>query len=501
MYQIMCDNYILHDARVPELKVIQAKCSLALNKTGSLTFYIAPNHPYYDKVKKHTSEITLYQDNKILFRGRVLNDEIDFDNIKSVECEGELAYFLDSIQRGKEYHLEGGSDNVIESYLKSIVDIHNSQVDDRKKFTVGTVTVTDSNNYLYKISNYEDTLSTINDKLINSYGGYVRVRHENDVRYIDYLSDVDNVSNQTIEFGKNIIDMTKHISGEDIYTALIPLGATIDSENTSYENRLKISDLSNSTDGTIIKKDDYIYDSEAVKKWGWIWKVGKWDNVTVASNLLSKAKSELKSAIDALITIEMTAIDLHLLNVDIDRINVGDKIRCISQPHNLDTELVVNSITIDIDNPANTTIKLTTLDGKPIADKSISSDNKKNEKNIIDVKDTLNNDFNNTIDNLKNWTTEQFGNSDNNIKDWTNNRLNTNTNDLKKWVSDNFYPATGGEVDLSDYAKTADVDTKINDLKDWTNTNYQSKTDLSKYAKIADVNTAFNELASALGGM
>lgn len=470
MYQIMCDEYILHDARVPELKVIQPKCSLALNKTGSLTFYIAPNHPYYDKVKKHTSEITLYQDNKILFRGRVLNDEIDFDNIKSVECEGELAYFLDSIQRGKEYHLEGVSDNVIETYLKSLVDIHNSQVDDRKKFTVGTVTVTDSNNYLYKISNYEDTLTTINDKLINSYGGYVQVRHEGETRYLDYLSAVTNVSNQIIEFGKNIIDMTKHISGEDIYTALIPLGATIDSDN-GYENRLKISSLANSTDGTIVKKDDYIYDSEAVAKWGWIWKVEKWDNVTVDTNLLSKAKSELKSAIDALLTIEMTAIDLHLLNVDIDRINVGDKIRCISQPHNLDTELVVNSITIDIDNPANTTIKLTTIDGKPIADKSISSDNKKNEKNIIDVKDNLNVDLINNLDKLKNWTNDQFGNNDTNLKNWMNDRLALNNNDLKNWVSDNFYPATGGEVDLS------------------------------AYAKIADVNSAFESLASALGGL
>lgn len=470
MYQIMCDEYILHDARVPELKVIQPKCSLALNKTGSLTFYIAPNHPYYDKVKKHTSEITLYQDNKILFRGRVLNDEIDFDNIKSVECEGELAYFLDSIQRGKEYHLDGGSDNVIETYLKSLVDIHNSQVDDRKKFTVGTVTVTDSNNYLYKISNYEDTLTTINDKLINAYGGYVQVRHEGETRYLDYLSAVTNVSNQTIEFGKNIIDMTKHISGEDIYTALIPLGVTIDSDN-GYENRLKISDLANATDGTIVKKDDYIYDSEAVAKWGWIWKVEKWDNVTVDTNLLSKAKSELKSAIDALLTIEMTAIDLHLLNVDIDRINVGDKIRCISQPHNLDTELVVNSITIDIDNPANTTIKLTTLDGKPIADKSISSDNKKNEKNIIDVKDNLNVDLINNLDKLKNWTNDQFGNNDTNLKNWMNDRLALNNNDLKNWVSDNFYPATGGEVDLS------------------------------AYAKIADINSAFESLASALGGL
>ena len=507
MYQILCDNYILHDARIPELKVIQPICSLELNKTGSLTFYIAPDHPYYHKINKHTSEITLYQDNKILFRGRVLNDNIDFDNIKSIECEGELAYFLDSIQRGKEYHLDGGSDNVIETYLKSLVDIHNSQVDDRKKFTVGTVTVTDSNNYLYKISNYEDTLTTINDKLIGTYGGYVQIRYDGGTRYIDYLSTVTNISNQTIEFGKNIIDMNKRINGEDIYTALIPLGAILEAESDtsseSYENRLMISDLNNSTDGTIVKQDDYIYDTEAVAKWGWIWKVEKWDDVTVSSNLLSKAKKQLKNSVNALLTIEMTAIDLHLLNINIDRINVGDKIRCISKPHNLDELLIVNSITIDIDNPANTTIQLATVDGKPIVDKSFTSDNKENKKNITDVKDLLNKDYTTRedFDKLKDWTNTKFGDTDTAIKDWTNNQISNNNNALKNWVSDNFYPATGGEVDLSDYAKTADVDTKINDLKDWTNTNYQSKTDLSEYAKIADVNTAFNELATAIEGV
>ena len=79
--------------------------------------------------------------------------------------------------------------------------------------------------------------------------------------------------------------------------------------------------------------------------------------------------------------------------------------------------------------------------------------------------------------------------------------INNKLSNLKDWVSDNFYPATGGEVDLSDYAKNADVDTKLNDLKNWTDTNYPSKTDLSKYAKIVDVNTAFNELATALGGL
>ena len=475
MYQIMCDDYILHDVVIDDLKVIGGRCCLEVNKTGSLTFQMAPTHPYYDKIKKHTSEIRLYQDDRVLFCGRVLNDEITFDNIKNIECEGELAYFLDSIQRGKEYHLDGGNKNVIESYLKDVVAIHNSQVDDSKKFSVGLVNITDPNNYLYKISNYEDTLTTLTDKLLNTYGGYLQVRHSNGVRYLDYVNELTNVCNQTIEFGKNIIDMTRYIKGEDVYTALIPLGAKNDNttatNNESYEKRLTISSLADSTDGNIKKVNDYIYDSEAIKQWGWIWKVIKWDDVTVAENLLSKSKAELKNSINATLSIEMTAIDLHLLNVDIDRINVGDRIRCVSIPHNLDSILIVKSIEIDIDNPANTKIKLISPTGKIKSDNTITSNNKNNEKNITQVKTELDegyptyedvdnklNDFGTDVDN-------KLNDFEKGLKDWTNDTLDNYDSNLKKWIGDNYVPKSGiGSIDLSEYAKIADVNNAFNEL-------------------------------------
>ena len=464
MYQITCDDYILHDSVIDDLKVIGARCGLEVNKTGSLTFQIAPTHPYYDKIKKHTSEIKLYQDDRVLFCGRVLNDEITFDNIKNVECEGELAYLLDSIQRAKEYHLEGGSSNVIETYLKDIVAIHNSQVDDSKKFSVGLVNITDPNNYLYKISNYEDTLTTLTDKLLNTYGGYLQVRHSNGVRYLDYVSELTNACNQTIEFGKNIIDMTRYIKGEDVYTALIPLGAKKDNttatNDENYEKRLTISSLSNSTDGNIKKVNDYIYDTEAVKQWGWIWKVVKWDDVTVAENLLRKAKDELKNSINATLNIEMTAIDLHLLDVNIDRINVGDRIHCISLPHNLDLILIVKSIEIDIDAPENTKINLVSPYGKITSDNTITSNNKDNKKNVSKVKNDLDESYP-TYEDVNN----KLDNYDNNLKDWTNDQISTNNDALKNWVSDNFFPKTGsGSIDLSEYAKITDVNTAFSEL-------------------------------------
>ena len=477
MYKITCDNYVLHDALVDELKVIGAKCNLEVNKTGSLTFRIPSIHPYYNKIKKHTSEIKLYQDGKLLFCGRILNDEITFENIKNIECEGELSYFLDSIQRGKEYHLQGGTENVIKTYLNEIVAIHNSQVDERKQFSVGLVNITDPNNYFYKISNYEDTLTTLTDKLLNVYGGYLVVRHSNGVRYLDYVDELTNVCNQTIEFGKNIIDMTRYIKGEDVYTALIPLGATNETNtdgttNTeeTYEKRLTISSLPDSTDGTINKVNDYVYDSEGVEQWGWIWKVEKWDDVTVAENLLRKAKDELRNSIDATLTLDMTAIDLHLLDVDIDRINVGDRIQCISLPHNLNTILIVKSIEIDIDSPENTKIKLVSPTGKMKADNTITSGNKDNEKNIIQVKDELNEGY------------PTYEDVDNKFTDFETN--------LKDWANDTFLPmGADGAVDLSGYAKKEDL------------VDYAKTVDLSDYAKIDDVNTAFNELATALEGV
>ena len=193
---------------------------------------------------------------------------------------------------------------------------------------------------------------------------------------------------------------------------------------------------------------------------------------------MRKAKDELKNSINATLSIEMTAIDLHLLNVDIDRINVGDRIRCVSIPHNLDSILIVKSIEIDIDNPANTKIKLVSPTGKIKADNTITSNNKNNEKNITQVKTELDegyptyDDVNNEFSNFGKDVDNKFNDFETGLKDWTNDTLDNYDDNLKKWIGDNYLPKSGsGGIDLSEYAK------------------------------IVDVNTAFSELATALEGV
>ena len=98
MWKIYCDDYLLHDDRL-SLKVYQPRLEMELNKTGSFTFSIDTDHPYYSVIHRMKSIITVYQDDYLLFRGRVLEDELGFHNERQVSCEGELAFLLDSIQR------------------------------------------------------------------------------------------------------------------------------------------------------------------------------------------------------------------------------------------------------------------------------------------------------------------------------------------------------------------------------------------------------------------
>ena len=465
MYQILCDDYVLHDPRIDELKVINGKCGLEVNKTGALSFQIHSLHPYYNLIKKHLSQITLLQDEEVLFRGRVLNDDVTFEKIKTIECEGVLSYLLDSIQKPKTYTIDN-STNTIKNCLTTIINNHNSMVDDFKKFKVGNVTVTyDDDNQFRFTANYEDTLSLINKNLIDNFGGYLIIRYEGNDKYLDYITDYTNVSNQTIMFGENVIDMKTSVKGENIYTAIISEG---NQPEKGFPPR-----LSDYTDGTyegMVKISNYMYNPQGVEKYGWLWKHIKYDTYS-SRTLLKNTIAELKRSVDEEFTLEMTALDLHLIDVNIDRIKVGDLIQTISDPHGVNMMMFVKSMTINIDDPSKTSVKLVLpSQAQYITPGNLTDSVVKNKKQTNEV----------------------------------NNDIGTNNEELKQWVSDNFTPLTsseGGTVDLSDYAKNADVDTKINDLKDWTNTNYQSKTDLSEYAKIADVNTAFSELATALEGV
>lgn len=425
MYQIKCGNDILHDSRSNNIRVVEPKCEMELNKTGTLSFRIQPTHPLFDKLHKHISEISLYQDGEWVFTGRILNDETDIYGYKTVEVEGILGYMLDSVQRSKEYHITGN--RKIEQYLTDVLNIHNSQVDEYKRIYVGTVTLDDSSEQLYKVSSYKDTLSTINEDLINTFGGYFFIKVQNGKKYLDYKEIKDfPVNQQVIQFGKNILNLEKQVKGEDIATVIMPLGKTLDSAEGVSKKKTDISSLPYSKDGTIVHEanSDYIYDEEAVKKYGRITKVIEWGDVEEPDNLLTKAKEQLSFYKLDILSLELSVFDLHLLDVNIQSLRVGQKIRVVSLPHGVDAYMVVRKITLNIDQPDKSTIILGTEEQTAVSVNSGGSGitNKTNtaEKNVTSIQQEI-----------------SYG---------------------------SFGGSIGGDVDLSAYATIAEVNSAFNEL-------------------------------------
>lgn len=374
MYRVYCNNSPLYDLRDEDLVLISPIVKIGENTAGSFEFSILPKHPHYEEVNELTSVITAYDGDEEIFCGRVVEITKDLYNRKKVICEGELAYFNDSIQRPARYQ-----GLTVRGYLETLVNIHNQQVKNQgidKTFKVGAVTVQDKNDYVYKYTNWESTLEVIKTDLLKTYGGYLRIRKENGVRYLDYLADYPNTNTQVIEFGSNLLDFTHDMVASDIVTAVIPLGARLEdvTEVEGLDAYLTIKDVNGGV--------DYVYSQEAVKSYGWIFKTVKWDDVHVADNLLKKGKEYLTDIQFAKITLTVSAVDLHMLHVDMERIKVLDEIRVTSSPNGLDRFFPVSEMTIYLDKPSNNKLTL----GTSYSKNSLST---KTESNMTSIKDKI----------------------------------------------------------------------------------------------------------------
>lgn len=347
--QVFVDDNAVYDPRVDELVIMQDKLNLELNKSGSYVFTVPPSNPYYGTFNKLKSIVKFVRDGKILFRGRILNSEYDFYNNQKLTCEGELAFLNDSIQRPYDFQ-SGDKHTTVEALFTYFISKHNNQVDEAKRFKVGKITVKDVNNYIVRAdSDYSKTLDAINKKLVETMGGFLRVRHESDGNYIDYLAELSEVSSQSINFGENLLDAEKEIRGENVVTALIPLGAKGDKEG---DKRLAISSLADETSGEIRKKGDYVYSVSGVAQYGWIFDTETWDDVKDAKNLLTKAKSALSQRILLENSIELKAADLAGIDATLAPFDVGVLVPIYSVPHGLNSKYLVRKMSLSATNPA-----------------------------------------------------------------------------------------------------------------------------------------------------
>lgn len=347
MYKIKLDGKILYYPGDREAAVINPELDLQTGYAGELTLKVPALNPLYNDIHNRKSMISVYRDKTEIFYGEVRTREKDRFKNQPIKATGALSFLADTILPQQEWN-----DMSPREMLDAWLQLHNNQVEDRKKIYIGVVTIHDSNDSLYRITDRENTLEAIREKLVDRLGGYLRLRHEEDKLYLDWINiqEYGKYCEQPIQFGENLLDYSETMTADDVITALIPLGAAIEQETdenaSEFERLEKNVDITSVNDGK-----DYIYSKEAVESFGWVWKTEKWDDVATPANLLKKATEYLTTQQYENLVISLTAVDLSLFGQDYDSFDIGDRVLCNAIPYGMKKVLPVMEMKIPLQQP------------------------------------------------------------------------------------------------------------------------------------------------------
>lgn len=369
MYRVYSDGNLIYDPRVANkddgYMLFEPALTLGVGSAGHMVFKIHATHPNIDRIKRMESVIAVYDGEQLIFRGRVIRDSVNFRGMHEVEVEGLGASLNDSIQppfnypvdylTDADYQEAAASGNVIAFFLSQILAKHNRQVGENQQVQLGTVTVTDINNYIARSAqDPAKTLDTIIDKLTSSaLGGYFLFRYEESGTYLDYLSSFTTENTQEVIFAENLLEFSDETYGGDLYTAIYPVG----------KDGLTISALQDITYSGYVKDGAMLYDPVASGRYGRITKIIEWSDVTLPENLLAKAIRNLQDLSGVMPkSLTVSAVDLSAANNEQNSFKPGKKVHVISKPHGYEEFYPVMEVVINLTNPAETTLNLSKED-------------------------------------------------------------------------------------------------------------------------------------------
>lgn len=328
-------------------KLYSGKIVKGVNTIDTFTFAMLPNNAGFNLINEFTTMVYVYNTNKdrYEFMGRVLYPESEMTEegllTKKVTCESLFGFLCDSIQpyvATKNWTVAG--------LLSHLIEKHNSQVEEHKRFTVGTVTASDSNDNVYIGIERENTWDAIKSNMLDKIGGELQFRY-GDKLYIDYLEEIGETKDTDIALSVNMKSIIRENDPTSYVTRLIPLGAKL-SDDT--EERLDITSVNNGL--------NYIDDADAIAAYGIHVGLIMYDDVTTASALLTKGRNWLAENNRVQVKYSISALDLSLLGLAVDDFGVGNYHRIKNPLLGIDDTARIIKQTLDICNEVASTIEV-----------------------------------------------------------------------------------------------------------------------------------------------
>ena len=354
MIQVYADGKLIYDHRLDETALLGLTAEVGLNKGGTAEIVMPPGHPAYNSFVSYRTIVEIYRHKELVFRGRALYPTDDFNNRRTITCEGERCFLRDAVMQPYIYR---ASPEVI---FTDVINRYNAQACVERRFRVGTITAKDPNDYQWIECEEASYVSDVIDKLVEYVGGYIMFSTATDgQRVINWYGSLEEVCGQAIEFGENLLDFSSTGANTELATVIYPYGA----KNEETGERVTIKSVNN---GNL-----YIQDDEAVALRGPIAAAVYWDDVTLAKNLLTKAKKYLQTSKLIVTSLELSALDLSALDIDIDALSIGLNVPVRSKPHGVDGLFLLTSRKYDFFNPEGDSVVLgkdmLTLTGSDVA--------------------------------------------------------------------------------------------------------------------------------------
>ena len=415
MFSLYCDGNCFYDDSIPseEYRVISPNLEKEVGSAGTLSFVLPPTNIYYDNISRDSSEIVCYKNDEEIWRGRILTDKMDFYNQRNIECEGVLAYFNDVIvpyiiygdPKTPEYTYPDWINYILTNYYNPRNGNGNNYYGNYdKRIYMGTF-----DNYnqevtkLRSFSSENNTVLELINDAANTCKVYPVIRHEKRngdavaKNYVDFIGCHEQtgmpdgsffgvVVNQEIIFAENLLDFTKNYDVSTLVTAVTMKGSQIEDSDNYYD----LTPLGAFTEDGIshVNADTAMFNVDAVSSYGWRETVldvettgteeSTPDSAKPSYQLKTIGKNYLRVSQFDNMSIEISAVDLAYLGLNVDFIDIYKDIKVISDPHGLDRYFPITKIEIPIDQPENTTYTMGISD-----DISLSSSYNKTNQDIL----------------------------------------------------------------------------------------------------------------------
>ena len=335
MYRIYADNLCIFDDTLPEQQhmAVSPKLSLTAGAAGSLTFTLPKGCTGYDTVQKLVTTIRVERDFDTIWMGRVLTEKIDLWGSRELFCEGALAFLNDTIPM------------VDNPSIASVITAHNGKTVSGGAVRPMAYNTNNSRNSQTVTAEKDgsNSLEIINSKIVGAEGGILQVTYPSNVPTLDWLAAYPtNVNAQKLEFGKNLLDFTRNWDLTEYSTYCYVQGAEY--ETTVNDQTVK----QNYNSGWVTVGD-------AASYYGRIEKFLNYSDLTDPADCVAEAQKYLATQQFDNMMLELTALDLHIIDPAIRPFHLLEIVSVSSWAHGMSPQnFAVTAMEIPLDAPENT---------------------------------------------------------------------------------------------------------------------------------------------------